>query len=39
MERILKETSPADGIDIEIVRDTSSLWREKLYDLWAAFWK
>ncbi|CAH0000184.1 unnamed protein product [Clonostachys byssicola] len=39
IERLLEETSPVDGIDIEIVRDMLSPWRENLDDLWDAFWK
>lgn len=33
MEIILEEGSPVDGIDIEIVHDTSSPWRQHLDDL------
>ncbi|CAH0023884.1 unnamed protein product [Clonostachys rhizophaga] len=33
METILEESSPVDGIDIEIVHDTSSPWRQHLDDL------
>ncbi|CAH0053634.1 unnamed protein product [Clonostachys solani] len=33
MERVLRETSLVDGIDIEIVRDTPSPWRHYLDDI------